>query len=69
MKTIIVNVPEKIADEVAVLFKKFHLRSRVLSDDEMEDLAIAKSIEEGMKTEDIPEEEILELFRKNGIKV
>ena len=50
------------------LFKKHRLKTRVLEREEDKDL-IAQWIDEGMKSEDVSEEEIFEIFRKNGIKV
>lgn len=40
MKTIIVNVPDKDESVVAELFKKLHLKSKVLTDEELEDKLI-----------------------------
>jgi hypothetical protein len=69
MKTIIVSVPEKEENFFIALLKKFNFKSKVLTDEDLEDKALAKWIDEGMKSEDVPEEEILEVFRKHGIKV
>ena len=69
MKTIIVNVPEKDETFFMTLLKKFRFQTRVLTDEDLEDEALAKWIDEGMKSEDIPEEQIFEVFKKHGIKV
>ncbi|HLG34291.1 MAG TPA: hypothetical protein VI757_05370 [Bacteroidia bacterium] len=69
MKTIIVNVPEKDENFFMTLLKKFRFTTRVLTDEDLEDKALAKWIDEGMKSEDVPEEEIFEVFRKHGIKI
>ncbi len=67
MKTIIVNVPDKDESVVAELFKKLHLKSRVLTDEELEDKLLAKWIKEGMKSEDVPLENVYAYFRKHGV--
>ena len=69
MKTLIVNIPDKDEALITEILKKFRFKMQVLSDADLEDKAIAKWINEGLKTEDIPEEEVFEIFRKNGIKV
>ncbi|MBI4646144.1 MAG: hypothetical protein HY738_05970 [Bacteroidia bacterium] len=68
MKTVIVNVPEKKENYFLNLFKKHHLKTRVIERVEDEDL-MENWIDEGMESEDIPEEEIFKIFRKYGIKV
>ena len=67
MKTVIVNIPEKKEDFFLDLFKKNKLRSRVLTKEEKEELAIAKWINEGLQSEDVPVEKIYEHFRKHGV--
>ena len=69
MKTIIVNIPEKEETFFLSLLKKFHFKSRVLSDEELEDKELAKVINEAMKSEDVSEQEIFDIFRRHGIKV
>ncbi len=69
MKTIIVNVPDKDENFFMTLLNKFHFKTRVLTDEDMEDEALARWIDEGMKSEDVPEDQIFEIFRKHGIKV
>ncbi|MCH8317433.1 MAG: hypothetical protein IIA88_02885 [Bacteroidetes bacterium] len=68
MKTIVVNVPDQKENYFIALFKKHRLKPRVLQKEEDEDL-IAKWIDEGMESEDVSEEKIFAIFRKNGIKV
>ena len=68
MKTIIVNIPEKDENFFTTLFKKFHLTSHVVTDEEDEDL-IAKWIDEGMKSEDVSKEKIYATLRKHGVKI
>jgi hypothetical protein len=69
MKTIIINVPDKDESIILSLLKKFRFKTRVLSKEDLEEEALAKWIDEGMKSEDVPEEEIFDLFRKHGIKI
>ena len=69
MRTIIVNVPEKDESFFMLLLKKFRFQNRVLTNEDLEDKALAKWIDKGMKSEDVPEEEIFEMFRKHGIKI
>lgn len=69
MKTIIINVPDKDENLILSLLKKFRFKTKVLTKEDLEDEAIAKWIEEGMESEDIPEEEIFEVFKKHGIKI
>jgi len=69
MKTIIVNIPEKKESFFLSLLKEFQFRSRVLTDEEREEMAIAKWIDEGMKSEDVSEEVIYQTLRKRGVKI
>ncbi|MBW8049808.1 MAG: hypothetical protein FVQ77_05615 [Cytophagales bacterium] len=68
MTTVVLKIPDKKENYFLSLFKKHRLKTRVLEREEDEDL-IAQWIDEGMKSEDVSEEEIFEIFRKNGIKV
>jgi hypothetical protein len=69
MKTIIVNVPDKDENLFVALLKKFKLKSRIVTEDEKEEAALAKWIEEGMKSEEVSEETINATLRKHGVKV
>ena len=69
MKTVIVNIPDKDEAFFSALLKKFHFKTRFLTSREMEDKALAKRIDAAMKSEDVSEEQIFEVFRKHGIKV
>ncbi len=68
MKTIIINVPEKDESFFTILFKKFHLNPHVVTGEEDEDL-IAKWIDEGMKSEEVPKAKIYATLRKHGVKI
>ncbi len=67
MKTIIVNVPDKDENLVAELFNKLHLKSRVLTDEELEDKLMAKWIKEGRKSEAVPLEKVYTYLRRHGV--
>ncbi|MBW8050143.1 MAG: hypothetical protein FVQ77_07365 [Cytophagales bacterium] len=66
MKTLIVNVPDKKENYLRSLLKKHRFKSRVLPQEEDEDL-MAKWIDEGMESEEVPIEKIYEYMRKNGV--
>jgi len=53
MKTVIVNIPEKEENFFLSLLKKFHFKSRVLTDEDLEDEKLARLIDKGMKSEDV----------------
>ena len=53
MKTIIVSVPEKDENFFMMVLKKFRFTNRVLTDEDLEDDALAKWIDEGMKSEEV----------------
>ncbi len=66
MKTIVVNIPDKKESFLLAFFKKHRLKARVVEQEEDETL-MAKWIDEGMKGEDVSEEEIFKVFKKHGI--
>jgi hypothetical protein len=68
MKTVIVKVPEKKESNFREFLKRHHLKSQVVEKEEDEEL-IAKWINEGMKSEEVSEEEIFEILRRNGVKI
>ena len=47
--------------------KKFKLKNRFLTDEEVEEMQIAKLIDEGMESEDIPKEKVYDYMRKHGV--
>ena len=69
MKTVIVNIPEKKEDFFLSLLKEFHFKSKVLTEEDKEDMAIGKWINEGLKSEDVPEEVVFNTLRKHGVKI
>lgn len=68
MATVIVNIPEKEKSFFLELLKKFHFKSKELSEEELEDEALARWIDEGMKSEDVPIEKVFRLLEKHGAK-
>ena len=69
MKTIIVNVPDKDESLFSALIKKFGFKSLTLSEEEKEDIALSKWIDDGMKTEEVSEETVFATLRKHGVKI
>ena len=67
MKTLIVNIPDKYENIFITLFKQFRIKPSILTEEDLEHRALGKWIDKGMKSEDIPEEAIFEIFRKHGI--
>lgn len=68
MKTIIVNVPDKDENLFEALVKKLGFKSRTI-EDEKEETAIAKWIDEGMQSEDVAEGTVYATLKKHGVKV
>ena len=69
MKTIIVNVPDKDETLFSALVEKLGFKSHVVSEDEKEEIALAKWIDEGMKTEEVSEQTVYTTLRKHGVKI
>ena len=67
MTTIVLKIPDKKENYFLSLFKKHHLKSRVLQEVEDEDL-IAKWIDEANVNEEIPGEKVYQYLRKHGVK-
>lgn len=68
MKTVIVNIPEKEETFFLSMLKKFRYKAQVLTEEELEDEALAKWIEKGMKSEDVPLEKVFGLLAKHRAK-
>ena len=68
MTTVVLNIPDKKENQLMSYFKKLHLKVRVIEKEEDEDL-IAKWIDEGIKSEEVPEEEIVKILKRNGAKI
>ncbi len=69
MKTIIVKVPDKDETLFSALLAKLGFKSHVVSEDEKEEIALAKWIDEGMKTEEVSEQTVYSTFRKHGVEI
>ena len=67
MKTLLVSVQDKDNEFISGLFKKLKLRSKVLADEDIEEIGIAEAIIKGMKSEDVPKEKLLKHFRKHVV--
>ena len=66
MKTVIVSIPNEKERTLISFLKKNRMKSRVVSEGEMEDAALAKWIDAGMKSKDIPIQKVFALLEKNG---
>ena len=69
MKTIIINVPDKDESLFTALTRKLGFKSRLVSEEETEDVALANWIDEGMKTEEVSEQAVFSTLKKNGVKI
>ena len=69
MKTLVVNIPDRDENMFISLFKKLKFKARVLSQEEQEEMAMAKWIDEGAKTGEVSEKIIFETLRKHGVKI
>lgn len=69
MKTIIVNVPDKDQNLFSALISKLGFKSRMVTDDEKEEIALAKWIDEAMKTDQVSEKTVFSTLRKHGVKI
>jgi hypothetical protein len=68
MTTVVLKIPNKKENQVMNYLKKNHLKVRIVEQEEDEDL-IAKWIDEGMKSDEVSEEEIFATLRRNGVKI
>ena len=67
MKTMIINIPDKEENFFITLMKKIKFKNRILTDEEAEEMQMAKWIDEGMESEDIPIEKVYNYMRKHGV--
>jgi len=68
MKTVIINIPDKKEDFLISFLKKNHFKSKVLTEEELEDEGLARWIDEGLKSKDVPIEKVFQLLEKQGAK-
>ena len=65
MKTAIVTIKSKVEETfLKKLFKKAGIKVRFLTKAETEDRIFASLIDEGMKTEDVTDEEVMKVLKK-----
>ena len=69
MKTYIVNIPDKSENVFLKLFRKFHIKSKELSEDDYEKKMMYELIKESDNTENVSEEEMRKYFRKHGVEL
>ena len=69
MKTYIVTIPDKSENIFLKLFRKFHIKSKVLSDEDYENKMMYELIKESENSEDVSEEEVRKYFRKHGVEL
>ena len=69
MKTLIVNVPDKDESLFSSLLKKMKFKSRTLTEEEKEEMAMAKWIEDGANEKEISQEKVYSTLRKHGVKI
>ena len=67
MKTVILNIPDKNEKWYRSLFHQLHLKHKILSEGDKEDLMLAKLIDEAMDEEgEVEKEKVLQFVRKHG---
>lgn len=67
MKTFLITVPEGKERWFRTLFDQFHVKHRTLREDEMEDLGLARLMDEAMNEPgEAPMDEVMELLSGNA---
>lgn len=70
MKTVILNIPDKNEKFMRNLFAQLNLKHKILSQQEKEDMILAKLIDEAMSEEgEVDKEKVLHFVKKHGAKV
>jgi len=70
MTTMLVNVPEKEKSLFMALLKKFHFKSKMLSEEEKENVWLSKMIDEAEEEGgEVSEDEIMKTLKRNGAKI
>jgi hypothetical protein len=70
MTTMLVNIPEKEKSFFLAMLKKFHFKSKVLSEQDKEDIWLTKMIDEAEKEGgEVSEGEIMKTLKRNGAKI
>lgn len=67
MKTVILNLPEKNEKWFETLFNQFHIKHKVLTKENKEDLMLAKLIDEAMEEEgEVDKEKVFQFVKKHA---
>jgi len=70
MTTMLVNVPEKEKSLFLALLKKLHFTSKMLSEDEKENVWLSKMMDEAEEEGgEVSEAEIMKTLKRNGAKI
>jgi len=70
MTTMLVNIPEKERSFFMALIKKLHIKSKVLSEEDKEDIWFLKMIDEAEdEGGEVSEEAIMKTLKRNGAKI
>ena len=70
MTTMLVNVPENEKSLFLALLKKFRFKSKMLSEEEKEDVWLSKMMDEAEEEGgEVSEEEIMKTLKRNGAKI
>jgi len=66
----LVNIPEKERSFFMALIKKLHIKSKVLSEEDKEDIWFLKMIDEAEdEGGEVSEEAIMKTLKRNGAKI
>ncbi len=66
MKAVLINLLEKDEVMFSALLKRLGLRSRILTSEQCEEHAMASWILEGIDSEEVSEEDVLQVLRDHG---
>ena len=70
MTTMLVNIPERERSFFLALIKKLHIKSKVLSEEEKEDIWFSKMIDEAEEEGgEVSEKSIMKTLKRNGAKI
>jgi len=65
METLLITTKNKSELQfVSEFLKRMHIESKRLSNEEIEDLALGKAIEEGMNTKTVPKSSIIKALKR-----
>ena len=70
MTTMLVNVPDKEKSFFMAILKRFQFKSKVLSEEDKEDIWLSKMMDEAEEEGgEVSEEEIIKILKRNGAKI